>query len=204
MRCIAPPRALAFETAVARRHRSARSEVNERRRRKRERSCRRPLMLEAPRATRFSSATGVMMPAAPTRRRYDWLRMGFGRERVSRDVQSIGVGERRDKIDGALARSAVCEVVIGRAGRTPTNLPRLHDRSDLGGFAAPEQRATGWPEQDGPHRPSPGSRRVRALPDRFATRGLPAPLERSISLRHRCRSAGDTGQDETLNPFRRR
>jgi hypothetical protein len=36
-------------------------------------------------------------------RLYDWLRIGFGRERVFRDVHSIGVGKRRDKIDAALA-----------------------------------------------------------------------------------------------------
>jgi hypothetical protein len=41
-------------------------------------------------------------------RLYDWLRIGFGRERVFRDVHSIGVGKWRDKIDSALARSAVC------------------------------------------------------------------------------------------------
>jgi len=53
-------------------------------------------------------------------RLYDWLRIGFGRERVFRDVHSIGVGKWRDKIDEALARSSVCIAVIGRVGQTPT------------------------------------------------------------------------------------
>ncbi len=46
-------------------------------------------------------------------RLYDWLRIAFGRERVFRDVASIGVGKWRDRIDDALARSAVCVAVIG-------------------------------------------------------------------------------------------
>src|SRR5260370_42296797 len=46
-------------------------------------------------------------------RLYDWLRIGFGRERVFRDVRSIGVGKWRVKIDAALERSAVCVAVIG-------------------------------------------------------------------------------------------
>ena len=46
-------------------------------------------------------------------RLFDWLRIGFGRERVFRDVHSIGVGKWRDKIDAALARSAACVAVIG-------------------------------------------------------------------------------------------
>ena len=46
-------------------------------------------------------------------RLYDWLRIAFGREHVFRDVASIGVGRWRDKIDAALAQSAVCVAVIG-------------------------------------------------------------------------------------------
>jgi TIR domain len=61
-------------------------------------------------------------------RLYDWLRIGFGRERVFRDVQSIGVGKWRDKIDAALARSAVCVVVIGPRWANADNLLRLHSR----------------------------------------------------------------------------
>src|SRR5215470_13264642 len=63
-------------------------------------------------------------------RLYDWLRIGFGRERVFRDVHSIGVGKWRDKIDAALARSAVCVAVIGPRWANADNLPRLHDESD--------------------------------------------------------------------------
>jgi hypothetical protein len=64
-------------------------------------------------------------------RLYDWLRIGFGRERVFRDVQSIGVGKWRNKIDAALARSSVCVVVIGPRWANADNLPRLHDESDM-------------------------------------------------------------------------
>src|SRR3974377_152016 len=60
-------------------------------------------------------------------RLYDWLRIGFGRERVFRDVHSIGVGKWRDKIDGALTRSAVCVAVIGPRWANADNLPRLCD-----------------------------------------------------------------------------
>ena len=64
-------------------------------------------------------------------RLYDWLRIGFGRERVFRDVQSIGVGKWRNKIDAALARSTVCVVVIGPRWANADNLPRLHDQNDM-------------------------------------------------------------------------
>jgi tetratricopeptide (TPR) repeat protein len=64
-------------------------------------------------------------------RLYDWLRIAFGRERVFRDVASIGVGRWRDRIDQALARSAVCVAVIGPRWANPDNLPRLHDGNDL-------------------------------------------------------------------------
>ena len=61
-------------------------------------------------------------------RLYDWLRIGFGRERVFRDVHSIGVGKWRDKIDGALTRSVVCVAVIGPRWANADNLPRLPGR----------------------------------------------------------------------------
>jgi TIR domain len=64
-------------------------------------------------------------------RLYDWLRIAFGAERVFRDVHSIGVGKWRDKIDGALARSAVCVAVIGPRWANADNLPRLHDEADM-------------------------------------------------------------------------
>ena len=64
-------------------------------------------------------------------RLYDWLRIGFGRERVFRDVASIGVGKWRDKIDAALAQSAVCVAVIGPRWANADNLPRLADESDM-------------------------------------------------------------------------
>jgi hypothetical protein len=64
-------------------------------------------------------------------RLYDWLRIGFGREHVFRDVHSIGVGKWRDKIDGALTRSAVCVAVIGPRWTNDDNLSRLHDESDM-------------------------------------------------------------------------
>ena len=64
-------------------------------------------------------------------RLYDWLRIGFGRERVFRDVQSIGVGKWRNKIDAALARSSVCVVVIGPRWANADNVPRLHDANDM-------------------------------------------------------------------------
>src|SRR5271166_3880171 len=64
-------------------------------------------------------------------RLYDWLRIGFGRERVFRDVASIGVGKWRDKIDAALAQSAVCVAVIGPRWANADNLPRLHNDGDM-------------------------------------------------------------------------
>jgi hypothetical protein len=44
---------------------------------------------------------------------WDWLRIGFGRERVFRDVASIGAGKWRQKIEQALA------AVTFRKGVTP-------------------------------------------------------------------------------------
>lgn len=64
-------------------------------------------------------------------RLYDWLRIGFGRERVFRDVHSIGVGKWRDKIDEALGQSSVCIAVIGPRWANADNLPRLHDQHDM-------------------------------------------------------------------------
>jgi tetratricopeptide (TPR) repeat protein len=64
-------------------------------------------------------------------RLYDWLRIAFGREQVFRDVHSIGVGKWRDKVDDALARSAVCVAVIGPRWANTDNLPRLRDEDDM-------------------------------------------------------------------------
>jgi len=60
-------------------------------------------------------------------RLYDWFRIAFGRERVFRHVHNIGVSKWPDKIDAALARSAVCLAVIGPRWANTDNLPRLHD-----------------------------------------------------------------------------
>jgi hypothetical protein len=66
-------------------------------------------------------------------RLYDWLRIALGRERVFRDVHSIGVGRWREKIDaaldcrgfpGALARSRgerVETVSIGTEGQAASS-----------------------------------------------------------------------------------
>ena len=62
---------------------------------------------------------------------WDWLRIGFGRERVFRDVASIGAGKWRQKIDQALAASSACVAVIGRRWADATNLPRLQDVDDM-------------------------------------------------------------------------
>lgn len=62
---------------------------------------------------------------------WDWLRIAFGRERVFRDVASIGAGKWRGKIDRAMAASAVCVAVIGRRWADSTNLPRLRDPNDM-------------------------------------------------------------------------
>ncbi len=64
-------------------------------------------------------------------RLYDWLCIGFGRDRVFRDVHSIGVGKWRDKIDAVLTKSAVCVAVIGPRWANADNLPRLHDENDM-------------------------------------------------------------------------
>ena len=62
---------------------------------------------------------------------WDWLRIGFGRERVFRDVASIGAGKWRKKIEQALAASKACVAVIGRRWADATNLPRLQDPNDM-------------------------------------------------------------------------
>ena len=64
-------------------------------------------------------------------RLYDWMRIAFGRDRVFRDVHSIGVGRWRDKINAALARSAVCVAVIGPRWANADNLPRLRKGNDM-------------------------------------------------------------------------
>lgn len=64
-------------------------------------------------------------------RLFDWLRIGFGHERVFRDVHSIGVGKWREKIDAALARSAVLVAVIGPRWADSNNLARLSDSGDM-------------------------------------------------------------------------
>ncbi len=62
---------------------------------------------------------------------WDWLRIGFGRERVFRDVASIGAGKWRQNIEQALAASSACVAVIGRRWADATNLPRLQDPNDM-------------------------------------------------------------------------
>jgi tetratricopeptide (TPR) repeat protein len=64
-------------------------------------------------------------------RLYDWLRIAFGRERVFRDVASIGAGRWRQRIDSALARSVVCLPVIGPRWADDSNGARLHDADDM-------------------------------------------------------------------------
>ena len=66
-----------------------------------------------------------------TGRVWDWLRIGFGRERVFRDVASIGAGKWQIKIDEALSASTACVAVIGRRWADATNLPRLQDPNDV-------------------------------------------------------------------------
>jgi len=63
---------------------------------------------------------------------WDWLRIGFGRELVFRDVASIGAGKWQQKIEQALAASKACVAVIGRRWADATNLPGdgTPDRTD--------------------------------------------------------------------------
>ena len=58
---------------------------------------------------------------------WDWLRIGFGRERMFRDVASIGAGKWHQKKEQALAASKACVAVIGHRWADATNLPRLQD-----------------------------------------------------------------------------
>jgi predicted negative regulator of RcsB-dependent stress response len=62
---------------------------------------------------------------------WDWLRIGFGRDLVFRDVASIGAGKWQQKIEQALAASKACVAVIGRRWADATNLPRLQDPGDM-------------------------------------------------------------------------
>jgi tetratricopeptide (TPR) repeat protein len=62
---------------------------------------------------------------------WDWLRIGFGKDRLFRDVADIGAGKWRRKIDQALAASTACVVVVGRRWADTTNLPRLQDPNDV-------------------------------------------------------------------------
>ncbi|MBL8419422.1 MAG: TIR domain-containing protein [Dechloromonas sp.] len=64
-------------------------------------------------------------------RLYDWLRIAFGRDKVFRDVASIGPGKWRQRIDQALAASAVCLPVIGKRWCDDDNGPRLWQDGDL-------------------------------------------------------------------------
>lgn len=59
------------------------------------------------------------------------MRVGFGRDRVFRDVHRVGVGKWREKIDAALASSAVCVAVIGPRWANADNLPRLKNDDDM-------------------------------------------------------------------------
>ena len=79
-------------------------------------------------------------------RLYDWMRIAFGRKRVFRDVTSIGVGMWRERIDAALARSAVCVAVIGPRWANADNLRRLRSARDMVHppiFASAKRRASG-------------------------------------------------------------
>jgi len=75
------------------------------------------------------------------------LRIGFGRERVFRDVASIGVGKWRQKIDQALTASKACVAVIGRRWADETNLPRLLDPADMVRYELEKALAYGESEE---------------------------------------------------------
>jgi tetratricopeptide (TPR) repeat protein len=66
-----------------------------------------------------------------TGRVWDWLRIGFGQDRIFRDVASIGAGRWRAKIEAALAASTACVAVVGRRWADTTNLVRLQDPNDV-------------------------------------------------------------------------
>ena len=63
---------------------------------------------------------------------WDWLRIRFCRERIFRDLASIGAGKWRKKIEQAPATSKACVAVIGRRWADGTNLPRLQDSPACG------------------------------------------------------------------------
>ena len=63
--------------------------------------------------------------------RDDWLRIAFGRDHAFRDVASIGAGKWRNKIDAALADSAICVAVIGVRWLDEAHAKRLHDDNDV-------------------------------------------------------------------------
>jgi len=83
------------------------------------------------------SATGIFISyrrddaTGASGRIYDWMRIAFGRERVFRDVASIGPGKWRDKIDRALAASGDCLPVIGRRWFDENNARRLFNHDDM-------------------------------------------------------------------------
>ena len=62
---------------------------------------------------------------------WDWLRIGFGRERMLRDEASIGAGKWRQKIEQALATSKACVAVIGRRWADASNLTHLQAPNDM-------------------------------------------------------------------------
>jgi len=68
-----------------------------------------------------------MTPAAPADLCGTGCASGFGRERMFRDVASIGAGKWRQMKEQALAASKACVAVIGRRWADGTNLPRLQD-----------------------------------------------------------------------------
>ena len=78
---------------------------------------------------------------------WDWLRIAFGRERVFRNVASIGAGKWRSKIEQALATSRVCVAVIGRRWANATNLTRLHDLGDTVRYELETALASGEREE---------------------------------------------------------
>jgi hypothetical protein len=84
-------------------------------------------------------------------RLYDWLRVAFGRERVFRDVHSIGLGLWSDKIDQALQCSRVCfgkaqglAGATSREGREGWNLARGTKTSGPSETRGPDVSAKGF------------------------------------------------------------
>jgi tetratricopeptide (TPR) repeat protein len=64
-------------------------------------------------------------------RLYDSFKFAFGRDHVFRDVDRIGVGKWRQRIDDALARTAACIAVIGPRWANDEHLIRLRDPDDM-------------------------------------------------------------------------